>query len=182
MAGSKPVSARGRSSLVVGTILMALIFAALAYADDISNTLDATIDANFEAMALNVGGSPGSTTLVVTPRNADGKSGCNLTGSTTLNVSVASSNTGVATVSPTSLTFANCGDSKTITVAPVATGTANVTLSQTSNNTGGTFNFVPASFTVSVAPPPNTAPVVQVTGVTHGAAMTTAPSRSPDAW
>ena len=168
MEPQRLVRARGRLSFVVGTVLMALMFAALAYADDISNTLDASVDANFEAMALNVGGGTGSTTLIVTPRNGDGKNGCNLTGSTTLGVSVASSNTSVATVSPTSLTFGSCGDEKTITVTPVATGTANVTLSQTSNNTGGTFNFAPATFTVTVAPPPNTAPVVQVTGVTHG--------------
>ncbi|HKY24142.1 MAG TPA: PxKF domain-containing protein [Gaiella sp.] len=168
MASQKRVRAGGRVSFLVGTFAMALLFAALAYADDISNTLDPTIDASFEAMALNVGGSTGSTTLIVTPRNGDGKNGCNLTGSTTLSVSVASSNTAVVAVSPTSLTFMSCGDVKTLMVTPVATGTANVTLSQTSNNTGGTFNFVPASFTVSVAPPPNTAPVVQVTGVTHG--------------
>jgi hypothetical protein len=153
---------------VVGTIAMALMFAALAYADDIANTLDASVDANFEAMALNVGGGTGSTTLVVVTRSGDGKNGCNLTGSTTLGVSVASSNPGVATVSPASLTFGSCGDVKTITVTPVATGTADVTVSQTSNTTGATFNFAPASFTVTVAPPPNTAPVVQVTGVTHG--------------
>ena len=134
MAGSRTVHARGRLSLVVGTILMALMFAALAYADDIANTLDASVDANFEAMALNVGGGTGSTTLVVVTRNDDGKSGCNLTGSKTLGVSV-SSNTGVATVSPASLTFGSCGDVKTITVTPVAAGTANVTLSQTSNTT-----------------------------------------------
>ena len=147
---------------------MALLFAALAYADDIANTLDDTIDANFEAMTLNVGSSSGSTTLIVLPRGSDGKNGCNLTGSTTLVVSLASSNTGVATVSPTTLTFGSCGDIRTITVTPVAAGTANVTLSQTSNNTGGTFNLEPARFTVTVAPPPNTAPSVQVTGVTHG--------------
>jgi hypothetical protein len=165
---SRPVRARGRLSVVVGTIAMALMFAALAYADDIANTLDASVDANFEAMALNVGGGTGSTTLVVVTRSGDGKNGCNLTGSTTLGVSVASSNPGVATVSPASLTFGSCGDVKTITVTPVATGTADVTVSQTSNTTGATFNFAPASFTVTVAPPPNTAPVVQVTGVTHG--------------
>src|SRR5688572_6531173 len=104
MASEKLVRAGGRVSFVIGTFAMVLSFAALAYADDISNTLDPSIDASFEAMALNVGGSTGSTTLIVTPRNGDGKNGCNLTGSTTLSVSVASSNTGVATVSPTSLT------------------------------------------------------------------------------
>lgn len=168
MATPRQVGTGGRVSLVIGTIAMALLFAALAYADDIYNNLDATIDANFETMALNVGGGTGSTTFAVTPLNGDGKNGCNLTGSTTLGVSVTSSNTGVATVSPANLSFGSCGDLKTITVTPVAAGTATVTLSQTSNTTGGTFNLAPAGFTVTVAPPPNTAPLVQVTGVTHG--------------
>ena len=168
MGAWRRAGVRGRVSLVVGTIVMALLFAALAYADDVANTLDASVDANFEAMTLNVGGGTASTTLVVVPRNGDGKSGCNLTGSTTLGVSVASSDTGVATVSPASFTFGSCGDVKTITVTPIAAGTANVTVSQTSNTTGATFSFAPAGFTVTVAPPPNTAPTVQVTGVTHG--------------
>jgi hypothetical protein len=51
----------------------------------------------------------------------------------------------------------------------VSEGSSNVTLSQTSNNTGGTFNLAPAAFRVDVAPPPNTAPDVSVTGVEHGA-------------
>lgn len=168
MQDSRRVAVRGRLSLVGGAIVLALLFAALAYADDIANTLDDSVDANFEAMALNVGGGTGSTTLVVVPRGSDGKNGCNLTGSTTLGVTVASNDTGVATVSPASLTFGSCGDEKTITVTPVAAGTANVTLSQMSNTTDGTFNLAPASFTVTVAPPPNTPPVVQVTGVAHG--------------
>jgi hypothetical protein len=58
--------------------------AGAASADDISNDLDASIDAAAENMPLNVGGATGSTTLYVTPRNSDGKNGCNLTGSSTL--------------------------------------------------------------------------------------------------
>ena len=168
MVGRRRVNARGRVSFLLGALVMALLLAALAYADDISNTIP-SIDGSSKVMALNVGGGTGSTTFIVTPRNGDGKNGCNLTGSTTLVVSVASSDSAVATASPTSLTFGSCGDVKAITVTPVATGTASVTVSQTTNNTGGTFNLAPASFTVTVAPPPNTAPVVEVIGVTHGA-------------
>ena len=91
--------------------------------DDIANNLDASIDAVAEAMPLNVGGADGTTQLYVTPRNGDGKNGCNLTSSTTISVSVSSSNTGVATVSPSSVTFASCGDIKTLTITPVAVGT-----------------------------------------------------------
>jgi hypothetical protein len=137
--------------------------------DDIFNNLDATIDAVAEAMPLTLGGPNGTTTLYVQPTNGDGKNGCNLTGSTTLTVSVASSNTAIATVSPTSATFASCGDTKTLTVTPVGVGAATISISQTLNSTGGSFNLATATFTVNVAAPPNTAPVISVTGVTAGA-------------
>lgn len=137
--------------------------------DDIANNIDPTIDAVAEAMPLTLGGANGTTTLYVTPTNGDGKSGCNLTGSTVLVVSVASSNTAVATVSPSSLTFGSCGDVKTLTVTPVGVGSANITVAQTSNTTAGTFDLAPATFTVNVSAPPNTAPTVAVTGVTVGA-------------
>jgi hypothetical protein len=156
---------RGRWSLILGSIAAAVAFAAVAYADAITNNVPGTV----KVMALNAGGPTGSTLLTVIPQNGDGKNGCNLTGSTTLVVSVNSSDTSVATVSPTSLTFVSCGDVKTLTVTPVSEGSSNVTLSQTSNNTGGSFNFGPAAFRVDVAPPPNTAPNVSVTGVAHGA-------------
>jgi hypothetical protein len=120
-------------------------------------------------MPLTAGGADGTTTLAVTPRNGDGKNGCNLTGSTTLVLSVSSSNPSVATVSPSSVTFTSCSDTAALTVTPVATGSASISASQTSNNTGGTFNLAPATFTVNVTPPPNTAPTVTVGGVTGGA-------------
>ncbi len=159
-----------RASAVVGLVALgAVSFSGLAVADDISNNLDANIDAVAEVMPLNVGGANGTTQLYVTPRNGDSKNGCNLTGSTTLDLSVSSSNTGVATVSPGSVTFASCGDVKTLTVTPVSAGSATVSVSQTSNNTGGTFNLAPATFTVNVAPPANTAPAIAVAGVVGGA-------------
>lgn len=137
--------------------------------DDIANNIDASIDAVAEAMPLTLGGANGTTQLYVTPRNGDGKSGCNLTGSTTLVVAVSSSNAGVATVSPSSVTFGSCGDVKTITITPVGVGSTEISVAETSNNTGATFNLAPASFTVNVSPPPNTAPQVVVAGVTIGA-------------
>lgn len=137
--------------------------------DDVSNSIDATIDAVAEVMPLTLGGPNGTTTLYIQPTNGDGKNGCNLTGSTTLGVSVSSSNTSVATVSPPSVTFTSCGGTFTLTVTPVGAGSATISLGQTSNNTGATFNLAPATFTVNVAPPPNTAPQISVTGVTGGA-------------
>src|SRR5918996_2034853 len=164
VATPKQVRRRGRYGLVGATLIAAALFVVGAAADDITNNVPGTV----KVMALNEGGPTGSTELTVVPQNGDGKNGCNLTGSTTLVVSVASSNTSVATVSPTSLTFGSCDDVKTVTVTPHSEGSANVALTQTSNTTGGSFNFGPAAFRVDVAPPPNTAPDVSVTGVEHG--------------
>jgi hypothetical protein len=136
--------------------------------DDIANNVDATVDAVVEVMPLTLGGANGTTQLRVLPTGGDGKSGCNLTGSTTLGVAIASSNVAVATVSPSSATFTSCGDTKTLTVTAVGQGTTTITVAQTSNNTGGTFTFGAASFTVNVTPPPNTAPSVSIAGVTGG--------------
>jgi hypothetical protein len=160
---------RSKVTLLFMTFGLLLAIPAIALADDISNNLDPTIDAAAEVMPLTVGGANGTTQLAVTPRNGDGKNGCNLTGSTSLGLSVSSSNTSVATVSPSSVTFTSCGDVKGLTVQPVAAGSATISVSQTSNNTGGTFNLAPATFTVNVTPPPNTAPTVTVGGVTGGA-------------
>ena len=138
--------------------------------DNISNNIDASIDAVAEVMPLTVGGANGTTTLYVDPTNGDGKNGCNFQGNTTtLVVAVSSSNPAAATVSPSSLTFGSCGDVKTLTVTAVAAGSATISVTQTSNNTEATFNLVPATFTVNVSPPPNTAPTIAVAGVTGGA-------------
>ena len=160
---------RGRLGLILGVVVAALALGAVARADDISNSLDSSIDAVAETMPLTVGGAAGTTDLYVQPQGGDGKSGCNLTGSTTLVISVSSSNTSVATVSPASIEFGSCGDVHTVTVTPVAQGSATVSASQVSNTTAGTFNLAPVTFTVNVAPPPNTAPTISVSGVTGGA-------------
>lgn len=163
---------RRRAIALVGAALVAASGVGVATADDISNSVDSTIDTVAENMPLDSGGAAGTTTLYVSPTNGDGKNGCNLTGSTTLSVSISSSNTSVATVSPSSATFTSCGDVKTLTVTPgtvLAQSTATISVSETSNNTGGTFNLAPATFTVTVAPPPNTAPTIAVGGVSAGA-------------
>lgn len=157
------------AAVTAGGLLLA--GAGVAQADDVFNTLDTSIDAVAETMPLNVGGAAGTTTLAVDPTNDPGKNGCNLTGSTVLTLSLASSDTSVATVSPASVTFGSCGETKTLTITPVAGGTATVTARQTTNTTGGTFNLAPATFTVNVAAPApaNTAPTLTVGGVSTGA-------------
>lgn len=154
--------------VLLGATLAIASVVGVAVADDISNTLDGSVDSVAEQMPLTVGGAAGTTQLVVVPQNDDGKNGCNLTGSKTLGLSVSSSDTSVATVSPSSVTFESCGDSKTLTVTPQGAGTATISVRETSNNTGGTFNLAPATFTANVTGPPNTAPTVEVGGVTAG--------------
>jgi len=83
------------------TLILALAIAPLALADDIIND----IDASYELLTLNLGGANRAVTFSVIPQNNDGKQGCNLTGKTTLSVDILSSQPGVVTVSPASLTF-----------------------------------------------------------------------------
>jgi hypothetical protein len=158
-------------SLILGAIIAAALMTAVARGDDISNNLDGTIDAVAEVMPLKVGGPDGMTQLYVAPSNGDGKNGCNLTGQTTLVVSLTSSDPSVATVSPSSVTFTSCGATSNLTVTPVGQGSATISASLVSNDTGGNFNLAPATFTVDVAPAPvsNTAPTVTVSGVEAGA-------------
>ena len=49
-------------------------------ADDISNNLDGTVDADFETLSLNPSGPEGSVILTYIERNNDGKNGCNRLG------------------------------------------------------------------------------------------------------
>jgi hypothetical protein len=162
---------RGKISLLFLTIAVLLAIPAIALADTITNNADATVDSTAEVMALTAGGANGTTQLSVIPTGSDGKNGCNLTSNTTASFSVNSSNSAVATVSPTSVTFTACGDIKTLTVTPKTQGSTTISLTQTANSTGGTFDVAPATFTVNVtAPAPtNTPPQISVSGVTEGA-------------
>lgn len=137
-------------AFILTITLSGILPASMAFADDITNNLDATVDASLETMNLNVGGSSGSVQFRIIPKNGDGKSGCNLTSSSQLTVSVNSSDAGVTTVSPSTLTFNSCGDTPSVTVTATGAGSSTISLAQTSNTTGATFNFAPASFTVNV--------------------------------
>jgi hypothetical protein len=154
------------------TCAVLLAIPAIALADNVSNTLDTSVDAIAENMPLNQGGPNGTTKLYIDPTNGDGKNGCNLTGGTSLIVALSSDNSSVATVSPSQVTFTSCVNSANgipITVTPHNAGTANISATLVSENADGTFNLAPATFKVTVAPPPNTPPTVTVAGVTGGA-------------
>jgi hypothetical protein len=172
VARPRHVRRGGRLGLVFATVMGAGLLAVGAAADDIANNIDPTVDAAAEVMPLVKGGTDGTTRLYVVPRNGDGKNGCNLTGSTALRVSIASSNPAVATVSPTSITFTSCVTEPAgpiVSVTPHEVGSATISVSEVANTTGATFNFAPARLTVNVAPPPNTPPQVAVAGVAGGA-------------
>ena len=112
VATSTQIRRRGRWSLILGTLFAFVALAAVAYADNISNNLDGTVDAVAEVMPLDVGGANGTTKLYVDPTGGDGKPGCNFGGTTgTLQISLASSNTSAATVSPSALTISSCVNS-----------------------------------------------------------------------
>ncbi len=163
---------RSKFALLFLTLGLLLAVPAIALADQIANNVDATVDSTAEIMALQVGSTTGNTTqLSVIPLNGDGKNGCNLTSNSSASFSVNSSDTAVATVSPSTVTFTSCGDVKMLTVTAKAQGTTDISLRQTANNTGATFDLAPATFKVNVtAPPPaNTPPQVSVNGVTEGA-------------
>jgi hypothetical protein len=161
----RTTTTRSKLTLLFMAFALMLALPAVALADNISNNLDTTVDATVENTSVAVGGTK-SVGYLVDPANGDGKQGCNLTSSSSLGVSVASSDTSVATVSPSSLTFNSCGDSPSVTVTGVSAGTATISLTQTSNTTDGTFDLAPATFSITVTaatpppPPADTTPPV----------------------
>ncbi len=137
--------------------------------DNIRNTLDNSVDAAAEVMALNSPGGNGTTEIVIIATKDDGENGCNLKKGATITLAVESDKPGVANVSPQSITFSACDAPQTLTVTPVAPGAAAISVRQTASTvTSGTFQFATATFTVNVTAPPNTAPTVAVAGVAHG--------------
>ena len=112
-------------------MILVLIVVTVVSADDISNKLDDSIDAVAEVMPLNAGGVDGTTKLYINPTNGDGKNGCNLQGKTEqIVVNITSSDMSIATVSPTSITFENCGDNPTLTITPHSQGSTTISLSK----------------------------------------------------
>lgn len=160
--------------LIAGmTALFTVALGPVALADDVANDVDGSVDAAYEIVPLVVPGPSRAVDLYTVNRNGDGKNGCNLTGATTLTLGVSSSNTSVATVSPSQVTFTGCEGAGAnlatgVTVSPVATGSASIEFSLVSNNSGGSFTLDTARFTVTVTPPPNSPPGLSVTGVTGG--------------
>jgi hypothetical protein len=158
-----------RTLFVLATALaVALAPGVAALGDVVSNTLDPSVDATAENLALTAGASASNVTFNLTPANGDGKNGCNISGAgSTITFSVSSSLPSVATVT-SPITFASCGDTPTVSVTPLTAGSTTVTIAEQSRtNVTGTFNLAPATFTVTVSaacpPAPSTAPAVTET-------------------
>ena len=165
MATPTDVRRRGRVSFIVSIVIAAGMIVAFARADVVTNTLDNTIDATPEVMNLTAGGANGSTGLVVQntnqndPNFPDSNNPCNLAGQgTNLTVNLVSSDPTKATVSPSQLTFADCGAVQAITVSPLAAGSVTISATQVAYTGTGNMNLSPATFTVNVAPPPDNSP------------------------
>ncbi len=165
-------NARALTALVAGGVLIAAGPTA-SYADDVTNNIDSTVDATYETIALNAGGTTQEVKLHIVGLDGDGRNGCNVNPSNKVTITLASSNTSVATVSPASHEFSGCGsaNAKTFTVTSAAAGSANFTASGAATSRSGTMNYAPAAFKVDVTSPApaNTAPTVTVSGVTAGA-------------
>lgn len=143
-------------------------------ADEVFNTVDASIDTSVEVLNLTTGGSAGSVTYKIRVQSGDGENGCNLDSGEYLTLNVVNGNPAAADVSPSSITFTGpgCNDSQAVTVTPVAVGDSTVSLSVADNTTGiGAFDLATAIFTAHViagVPSDITPPVI-------------VPSVSPDA-
>lgn len=160
-------------------IILIFMTASICFADNVVNNADSSIDAAYESVSLSVGGTSRFVDLYIDPTNGDGKNGCNLTGSTTLTISAASTNTSIVTVSPTSpstITFTNCEALFSnlitgVTVTPVGVGSANIEFAIISNTTAGTFSVDTARFSVTVTgdtTPPVITPNVSGTSGNNG--------------
>ena len=154
-----------KNKLTIATTLalvVVLVFTSLALADNIVNNIEANVNDTFTA--------PGSTVVKykVNATGGDGKDGCNASDGTPLTITL-SVPAGV-TASTTSLTFNACNAFQSVTFSSSVAGDYPITISNISDSGTGTYNNQ-ANFTLHVlAPPPtNTAPTVNITGVTNGA-------------
>ncbi len=161
-------STRVAAVVAAGTLVVA--GGGVAYADAIANRLDTTVDTVAEAMTLNLGGLNGTTRLYVVKLPDYGTNGCTIQGSEAISLGLVSSDPAVATVSPATATFRSCGEEITVTVTPKGLGTTNIVAAPGANTTGEPYDVTPVNFGVTVvAPAPsNTAPIVNISGVTPG--------------
>ena len=148
---------RRASRMLCVTAIAALAIPGSAWADQLANSLDDSRDAALETLSLTVP-TAGSTSIYVHPvkDEEDGEPGCNVQGTEeSVTFSVTSSDTSHATVSPSSISFDNCGNPKPVTVTPVSEGSATITFARiASTGAVGGYDVAPATFVVDVSPAP----------------------------
>lgn len=164
---------RRRRLVELAVAVAAAVFAVnVAWADEVANTIDSSVDSTLEVLTLSPTGANTNVGFWVRATNNDPTSatnGCNITSGESLTIEVSSSNTAVANVvglvtgADRQLTFTGCrsGESdsanvKSVAIDPVGQGTATVTVAIVTNNAGaGDFVTNTASFTVNVDDPPS---------------------------
>lgn len=191
----RPTTRRKRlSALAAVTAFFTLSAVGIAWADQVVNDLDSSVDTNLEQMNLTVGGPSGTVRFWLNPTtNDDGKPGCNLGGpGSQLVLTVSSANPSVAGVSGGPVTITACSNpsastfvySNPITVTPVGAGSTTVSLafSSVTTNSGATnasdYPVETATFTVNVTAADTTSPTVTIAQVT-GTGITPSDTTSP---
>jgi hypothetical protein len=112
MATPDQIRRGGRWSLASGTVLAALLFAAIAYADTINVTNDVVLNSSSDT---KVPGGSGVLHVYLAVSTPDSQNGCNATGASPMTVSVTSGDTTrVAINSPGTVTLTGCGSGSAV--------------------------------------------------------------------
>jgi hypothetical protein len=160
MATPEQVKRRGRLSLILGAIVATVLFAAVAYADNVVNDVSTAS----KIVTVTAGGPGATVNYWIVANNGDGQTGCNAADTSSATVTPTGLPPGVAK-SPTSLTFTSCGTgaAQGITyTAGASTTPADYPISVSVSDSGtGSYNTNPGAITLRVlAPPDSTPPVI----------------------
>ena len=152
-------------------VVFAVAGGAAALADIVQDDVVVGVNSSVE-----VGGKT-TVKFRITDNNGDGVTGCNFNSpgdamTATLNMS----GTGSVTPATSTVAFTACDVDVPVVFTGVTVGAVDGELTQVSNNTGGSFNFNPAKFTLNVTAPSKTATTTTVSCPTSrtytGAAIT----------
>src|SRR3990172_121204 len=173
-----------RAATVAMAVALLMASAAVVSADNLQNELDVgTPDTTLDDLNVALTGGPVMVDVWLDASNEPSDNNCNLDSTGTysddyVDFDVASSNTGIATVSPTTFQLTACGsaNSQAITITPVAQGTATVQFTLDTGNShvdsGEVFVANTGDFTVVVDDPPSVTSTVPTDGATGVAANT----------
>lgn len=160
---SQPFRAVRRAVVAVATVATFVAAAPAALADNVVNTVDATVDAALESRTMLAGGST-SVGFYLTAENSvpiGDRNGCNANAASPASVTL-SLPVGV-TALPNPVTLVGCGSTTAVPVTFSSTTPGSNTIavaSVTGGRTGSLWNTAPAAFTLEVISPDSTAPVI----------------------